>query len=329
MQKNCIIYDTDREYGKRLVSAISNHKNLPFHVQLFTSKNELDRFFDYNTADIMVVSEDFGTYEAEYGYIEKILVLMEEEIRGYEKNTENIERIRKIYKYQSADSILREVIRFAGEGGQNMEDVELIGIYSPACEPVRTMFALSMAQILAENNKTLYCNLEEFSGLGEILETQNKQTLSDIMYYYRCNGSQITENMKCMIVSQSGIDYIPPVGFAQDIGIMETQELSEMFLKIAQECGYKKVVLEISSAVKEQWKMIFACSRVYMPVSNDYLSKQKAHDFEKYILMAGMEHLWNHIERIEIKQDLRICRNTYIGSREGEEMNGLVKQLLA
>ena len=81
----------------------------------------------------------------------------------------------------------------------------------------------------------------------------------------------MTEQMKQMIVSLPGFDYIAPVEFAQDISSMQTQELTEFFLKIAKECGYQKVVLEISSAVASQWKMIFACSRVYMPVRQDYI----------------------------------------------------------
>lgn len=327
LQKNCVIYDTDKQYGKRLVSAISSHKNLPFHVSLFTCKDEMAAFFDCNTADITVVSEECFEYEDVMTYSKKVLVLTEEDCGSFYKNIKSQENIKKTYKYQSVDSILREMIQFVGNGEEKTQEIELIGVYSPAGEAVRTKFALSYARILAEDNKTLYCNLEEFSGLEEILAVQGKQTLSDIMYYYRYNKGQITENMKQVIVSYSGIDYIPPTGFAQDIGVMETKELAQMFLELAQECGYKKVVLEISSAVKEQWKLIFACGRVYMPVSDNYFSKQKASDFEKYLLMAGMENLWNRIEKVLIKDMDCISKSTYIGSREDEEMNGFVKQL--
>ena len=97
--------------------------------------------------------------------------------------------------------------------------------------------------------------------------------------------------------------------------------------EIAKECGYQKVVLEISSAVASQWKMIFACSRVYMPVRQDYISVRKVQAFEKYLLMAGMEHLWNRIEKVELPQNNLQFNAAYIGSREGEEMNGFVRTL--
>ena len=44
VQENCIIFDTDEQYGKRLMCAISRHKNLPFGVQLFTRAASYGRY---------------------------------------------------------------------------------------------------------------------------------------------------------------------------------------------------------------------------------------------------------------------------------------------
>ena len=86
--------------------------------------------------------------------------------------------MREIYKYQPADSILREIIQFFGGKEQKQEDVELIGVYSPVYEPLRSAFALSLTQVMAESGRTLYCNLEAFSGLEEVLAAQDRENLS-------------------------------------------------------------------------------------------------------------------------------------------------------
>lgn len=330
VQENCIIFDTDEQYGKRLMCAISRHKNLPFGVQLFTRADEMEIYLEHHTADMMVVSETCCEYGAEKlceKQAKKMLVLTEEQKTAGENKSGNTAEVREIYKYQPADSILREIIQFLGGKEQKQEDVELIGVYSPVYEPLRSAFALSLTQVMAESGRTLYCNLEAFSGLEEVLAAQDRENLSDMIYYYRNAGAEVTEQMKQMIVSLPGFDYIAPVEFAQDISSMQTQELTEFFLKIAKECGYQKVVLEISSAVASQWKMIFACSRVYMPVRQDYISVRKVQAFEKYLLMAGMEHLWNRIEKVELPQNNLQFNAAYIGSREGEEMNGFVRTL--
>lgn len=330
VQENCIIFDTDEQYGKRLMCAISRHKNLPFGVQLFTRADEMEIYLEHHTADMMVVSETCCEYGAEKPcekQAKKMLVLTEEQKTAGENKSGNTAEVREIYKYQPADSILREIIQFLGGKEQKQEDVELIGVYSPVYEPLRSAFALSLTQVMAESGRTLYCNLEAFSGLEEVLAAQDRENLSDMIYYYRNAGAEVTEQMKQMIVSLPGFDYIAPVEFAQDISSMQTQELTEFFLKIAKECGYQKVVLEISSAVASQWKMIFACSSVYMPVRQDYISVRKVQAFEKYLLMAGMEHLWNRIEKVELPQNNLQFNAAYIGSREGEEMNGFVRTL--
>lgn len=64
-----------------------------------------------------------------------------------------------------------------------------------------------------------------------------------------------------------------------------------------------------------------------MPVRQDYISVRKVQAFEKYLLMAGMEHLWNRIEKVELPQNNLQFNAAYIGSREGEEMNGFVRTL--
>ena len=61
MQGNCIIFDTDEQYGKRLMCAISRHKNLPFGVQLFTRADEMEIYLEHHTADMMVVKRAVNT----------------------------------------------------------------------------------------------------------------------------------------------------------------------------------------------------------------------------------------------------------------------------
>ncbi len=184
MQENCIIFDTDEQYGKRLMCAISRHKNLPFGVQLFTRADEMEIYLEHHTADMMVVSETCCEYGAEKPcekQAKKMLVLTEEQKTAGENKSGNTAEVREIYKYQPADSILREIIQFLGGKEQKQEDVELIGVYSPVYEPLRSAFALSLTQVMAESGRTLYCNLEAFSGLEEVLAAQDRENLSDMI----------------------------------------------------------------------------------------------------------------------------------------------------
>ena len=56
-----------------------------------------------------------------------MLVLTEEQKTAGENKSGNTAEVREIYKYQPADSILREIIQFMGGKEQKQVDVELLG----------------------------------------------------------------------------------------------------------------------------------------------------------------------------------------------------------
>lgn len=329
MKNVCAIYDSDEQYGKRLMSVISHRKNVSFGIQLFTKEKEIAAYLDKYTPDILVIGETCCTGELAKKYHGSVLVLTEEEGKLSQAAKDSFQEKIGIYKYQPADAILREIVHYTGKEGEENYSNEMIGVYSPIQEPLRTNFALSLAKILSETERTLYVNLEEFSGLDEVLASSGGETFSDAMYYYRQTGGQITGQIKSVISTSAGVDYIPPVQYAQDISLIDTEQTAAFILDLAKTCGYEKVVLEISSAVKEQWKLLLKCNKVYMPVKEDYLSQRKVMGFEKYLLLSGMEHMWNHIEKLSLPQKVGRIQKTYLSGEEGEEMNGFVRKILA
>ena len=64
--------------------------------------------------------------------------------------------------------------RGAGEG---------LGVYSPVGRCLKTSFALTMGKLLAQEERVLYLNLEEFSGLSVLMKEEYKSDLSDLLYF--------------------------------------------------------------------------------------------------------------------------------------------------
>lgn len=327
LEQVCVIYDNDEQYGRRLMSSISKRKNLSFGIQLFTEEKELYSYLDKNEPEVVVVSEQDYSNELEKKYNGKVLVLTESEAGSVDEISSTLHETVLVYKFQPVDNILREIIHCTG-GFKECGEAELIGVFSPVYEPLRSGFALCLARTLSESCRTLYVNLEEFSGLEELLPQNEEETFSDALYDYRKHG-KITEQIKKVICTHNGVDYIPPIQYAQDISCIETEETADFISALAKVCGYQKVVADISSAVREQWKMILKCTNIYMPVKEDYLSLRKLEGFEKYLLMSGMEHIWNHIKKVNIPQKCGSIHKDYMNCREGEMMNGFVRSILA
>lgn len=65
-----------------------------------------------------------------------------------------------VYKYQSVENILRELMYYYSEQNtegmyieESRKDNRVIGIFSPVSESNRTVFALTLGQILAESQR--------------------------------------------------------------------------------------------------------------------------------------------------------------------------------
>ena len=73
-----------------------------------------------------------------------------------------------VYKYQSSEKVIREVMACYGvENGVDTspallpkKEMRIIGIYSPVGRTQKTSFALTMGQILAKERAVLYLNME-------------------------------------------------------------------------------------------------------------------------------------------------------------------------
>jgi hypothetical protein len=281
------------------MNVIGNSKNSPFVVQLFTGEEELHSYLNHNQPEVLLISEEGYTYEIGRKHEGRLLVLMDEEEEG--RCRQYGENAIGIYKYQSAEKILREVIHNSAGNIKDYRDcVDILGVFSPAKIDAIASFALSTAKVLSEQKHVLYINLEEFSGLNDILPAVHDMTLSDALYYYRQNNGNVNQKVTSTICSSGGIDYIPPVQCAEDIAFVDTGQILNFVNDIGRSEGYDVVVMDISYAIKQQWKLISGCKKVYMPIRNDYISVKKQQSFEAYFLAAGMENILEHICKVKL-----------------------------
>ena len=61
---------------------------------------------------------------------------------------------------------------------------KVLGVYSPVGRCLKTSFALTIGKLLAQEERVLYLNLEEFSGLSVLMKEEYKSDLSDLLYFY-------------------------------------------------------------------------------------------------------------------------------------------------
>lgn len=197
MENICIIYDNDEVYAKRLMGMLSEDVRLQLAIWIFTDRERLIECIQVHADNVGLIIAGENIYNdiiRDY-YGGKVILLLEEGIS--QKYISPDENVCGVYKYQAYDEIARKIIICLGVKNVsiNTSNSRIIGVYSLDAAESKTLFSLNMAKVYSETKRVLYINLEEFSGLGQLLSDTGNMTLSDALYYYRQNREQIDERI--------------------------------------------------------------------------------------------------------------------------------------
>lgn len=327
MIKMMAVYDEDPQYAARLADYVNQRGKLPFTAMAFSSVEQLEEYAGEHPVELLLVGE--GARDKVTSVKAKAVVMLCEGELIDQK-----EELPAVYKYQSGDCIMREVMASycscPVEPGLMLLGAKalVMGVYSPVNRCLKTSLALTMGQVLSKSMSVLYLNLEEYSGLWKLFCQGCRTDLSDALYLYR-QGSFNWIKLKSMIYSQGSFDYIPPVRYGEDLSQIDPEDMAAFIGRIAREGGYDRLVVDLGNAGRGAAALLETCDVIYMPVREDNVSTAKVEEFEEYLEQVSGEQL---LERI---QKLRLPHMKVIGTREGyleqllwSELGDFVRRLL-
>ena len=280
MKKNTIaIFDTDEEYATRLMDYLCETKELCLDVQAFTFKEKLMGFMRKTKVDILLLPEGLIDDDIESAGAGEIMALTEG------GKADGSVAGRSIYRYQSSENILREVLSYYAEGEESFGsfsengETELIGVYSPLHCCLKTKFALCMGEILAREHKALYVNLESYSGFNTLFGQNYLIDLSDLMFYVGQKKKNFPFKLASVVSKVGELDIIPPSISPADTRSMDLRTWNLLFDGIIS-CGYQKVIIDFGEAADGAYELLKPCSVIYMPVRDDPVSRAKLEQYE-------------------------------------------------
>ena len=303
MVKILAVYDADPAFGERLADYVNQKEKIPFTAMAFSSLDRLREYGEEHPIEILLVDECSRALVGDVK-AKQVMVLCDGEL------VDGLDVFPSIYKYQSGDCIMREVLA------------------SYCSRPVEPSLALTIGQVMAKKETVLYLNLEEYSGLSRLINSEYKADLSDVLYLYRQGGYNWMK-LKSMISNWGNMDYIPPVRYAEDLSQVAPEDMAQLIDRIARESGYDRLVVDVGQMGRGSLPILSMCDVVYMPVREDYISAAKIEEFEEYLEEADDAGVRDRIQK------LRLPRHTGIMKREGYleqltwgEMGDYVRQLL-
>ena len=326
MVKVMAVYDEDPLYAERLAEYVNQKETFPFRAVAFSDLEKLKEYGQSHDIEILLSGEKVKDKAKEVKAGLKML-LCDGGFMPKEEET-------LVYKYQSGDCILREVMAcYCGapvEPGLALMGTRAIvmGVYSPVGRCGKTSFALTLAHMLGKRQAVLFISLEEYSGFARLVCGGYERDLSDVFYLYR-QGDLNWLKLKPMLLSHGNVDYIPPAAYGEDLEQAEPQEIADLIKMIAGESGYGRIIVDMGHMGKGAPELFSACDVVYMPVLEDLVSGAKIEDFETYLREADDRGVQEKIQKLH----LPLCRlerrgENYVEQLLWSEMGYFVRRLL-
>lgn len=325
MKKIMAVYDVDVRYADRFAEFANQKDNVPFQVVAFTSLEKLKTFSETETIDLLLVSDSVTEEELAKIAAGQVVRLSES---GMAKDGEAA-----VYKYQASDHVLREVMAwyqpqealpFMSVQGRRSR---ITGVYSPVGRCGKTSFALTLGLVLSRDRKVLYLTFEEFSGLSALTGTVHEGGLSDLLYYYTQRDYN-TVRLGSVTYNWGGLDYIPPVTYAEDKTGVEKSAFGGLARRIAADGVYEELIVDVGQFCGGTEDILELCDVIYVPVKEDVISTAKLEEWKTYLKSSGRGQLQEKLRFLKLPEPaIQAGRENYLEQMLWSELGDFVREL--
>lgn len=290
--KNFVICDREVLYVNHFMEMIAKRKELAFQVRACTSFEHLIALEEKQSIDLLLITDAYTAGERSRIQAQKVFVLTSV------KHAKVNEQETPIYKYQSADDILSEILQACLDHQEeelfsviSKNNGKLIGVYAPVHRSGKTTFALALGKELAKKSSVLYLNLETYASAGAQFPEETRRDLADLLYFVRQESSNFGLRVSTVVSQMDELDYVPPMKNCEDLKSVLAEEWQQLLGQILDKSIYETVIVDIGECVQGVFSILELCQRIYMPVLEDSISAGKLMRYEQNLQMLGIEKL--------------------------------------
>lgn len=295
------ICDTEKQYAIKLMEAFCEKKNFGFQVHAFSDTEELEQFAAQTKIEILLISGRIMSKAISQLDIGKIILLSDGEI--YEEFSD----YESIYKYQSAEHIMKEMLCYYAEYAKpaagicyGKKEFEVHGVFSPIGRCGKSALAKGLAGAFGKKKKTLLLDLQSFCAGKEQLGGEELWDLADIIYFLRQGKQTFMYKLGSIVQNRNTYDYILPMRTPADLRSVTLAEWTELLEKLASDSDYQVVVIDFGQDVCGLFQLLSQCTKVYAPVLPDTDSKRKMENFEWILRDENFEKVIESIHKINL-----------------------------
>lgn len=304
MGSSFVICDKEEGYAAALASFLMRKKELAFQIQVCSTPEQVKEIGKERPLDILLISEDWSLQERKNFHAAAVFVLTESE-RAVSGEGEI-----PLYRYQSAELILSEIIQNCGQelrtAGElflqrKKQDIRVIGVYSPVHRTGKTSYALRLGQDIGAAANTLYLNMELYGGIGGHFPKEGS-TLADALYYSRMEGKELGWMLTSMVSHMGALDYLLPARVSEDIRTVPAKDWENLLRQILTEGSYEAVILDLDEGLQGVYELLRMCTEIHMPAASDQIAVSKIFQLEEELHLLGYDDVKRKIQKKEFSR---------------------------
>ena len=303
-RKQIAVCDREQDYTLRFTEYANRRRDPVFTVHGFTSCGELAGYAEEHPVDILLICEELSKEIGDKTRYGQIFYLSENEYQ--EKETD----APRVYKFQSCPQIMRTVL--SGYAEQTPEGpgtalrqnrMKQIGVYSPVGRIGKISFALALGRELAKQKRTLYLNLEEYSGFSVLYPYGDGWTLSELMYFLKQGKNAFVCKLESIVRRLGSLDYIPPLKSPVELRHISRKDWECLLEALGRESHYEMLILDMSGAVDGLFELLGHCDGVYTPIREDEVSGAKLCQYEETLRLLDLEEVLEKTKKFWLSQE--------------------------
>jgi hypothetical protein len=239
------IYTSDDIYALRLTDYLKKRKGIGFEILTFTNIDSFQEYIKHHKIEILLMERDLSEEipKDHIRYLYKLTELPWED---------DISSEQKIFKYQSAQKILSEVIsdytKRENQSGRIFDNnhKKVITLISSIPDRNKAAFAWAFAYLLSERRKVLFIPMELFPlPILSIIDDTN-QSLSQLIYYLKESNPQIIVKMNPLLNYMDRLSYLSGLSSGLDLLSITQEDIKQWLQELRDNTDYQVIIFYFS-----------------------------------------------------------------------------------
>lgn len=334
MEKVLAIYDFETDFSSNLMEYLNRRKGFSFRTRVFTTIESLKGYLSQNRIEILLLGEDAAElFEGELCGRQNIgqICILSESSHVREDSPYPV-----IFKFQSAEELLREILELYEENGRGtlsgtalLTGTKIYSVCSPCGGSGKTCLSLAAALVLAEYGETLYVCLEPYSVLQVILKKKPEQGISEWIYYLKENVAGLKAKFRSIVIREGAVDYLAGPSHGIDLNEFREEEMEKWLKQLSEEETYRYAVFDIGIMSEAVLSLLRHSSEIFVPVGEGYLEEEKYGCFLNQLTRSGDGNLADRLKRLKLPEAEELREKSFeLWQLKDGRLGGFVQELL-